>query len=418
MSPSQPPKLPDLARLAQESGLDKNVMAFLRESGVNTSGVLFHLFSKRERVAKTLQPLEAGVRVQGTNVKLDFVAMGVAVAVLEHMVDQIELARKAQFACGASTPTMTTSDASTSSAEDQKPPKVLPKGYWATVIQDFEKEVVAGQNRTFPSHQLVGAEEVLARMVHERQVSHLFTPVRLGEVISSRHFTPSGQVNPWAKGAEDRAERLSLGNDGQFVKQQQPIPEPQRLLTVLDAFESIRWSMIFARWGQEHQVNTLVDFFVNLTRDHPNKIPQIREYKKTSWDLAMHMRAGGTFGSGVDKIVQSPEKHDALARWIPPDQFKGKGKEGKGRDSKGGGKEYGFGKGKGKVPLQSYGSVQNPHLPLPASTPYSRPPCRLFQQGFCKFGASCKFSHGSVSSTPPTNVPAIAGFASAPAAGQ
>ncbi|CAE7499221.1 ftsH, partial [Symbiodinium pilosum] len=248
MSPSQPPKLPDLARLAQESGLDKNVMAFLRESGVNTSGVLFHLFSKRERIAKTLQPLEAGVRVQGTNVKLDFVAMGVAVAVLEHMVDQIELARKAQFACGASTPTMTTSDASTSSAEDQKPPKVLPKGYWATVIQDFEKEVVAGQNRTFPSHQLVGAEE--------------------------------------------------------FVKQQQPIPEPQRLLTVLDAFESIRWSMIFARWGQEHQVNTLVDFFVNLTRDHPNKIPQIREYyKKTSWDLAMHMRAGGTFGSGVDKIV-------------------------------------------------------------------------------------------------------------------
>ena len=151
MSPSQPPKLPDLARLAQESGLDKNVMAFLRESGVNTSGVLFHLFSKRERVAKTLQPLEAGVRVQGTNVKLDFVAMGVAVAVLEHMVDQIELARKAQFVCGASAPTMTTSDASTSSAEDQKPPKVS---------QDFEKEVVAGQNRTFPSRQLVGAEEV------------------------------------------------------------------------------------------------------------------------------------------------------------------------------------------------------------------------------------------------------------------
>ena len=127
---------------------------------------------------------------------------------------------------------------------------------------------------------MVGAEEVLARMVHERQVSHLFTPVRLGEIISTRHFTPSKQVNPWAKGAEDRAERLSLGNDGQFVKQQQAIPAPQRMLTVLDAFDSIRWAMTFARWGQERQINTLIEFFANLTRDHPNKIPQIREYYK------------------------------------------------------------------------------------------------------------------------------------------
>ena len=145
-------------------------------------------------------------------------------------------------------------------------------------------------------------------------------------------------MNPCARGAENRAERITLGHDGQFLKQQQPIPEPQRLLTVLDAFESIRWAMILARWGQEHQVNTLIDFFVNLTRDHPNKIPQIREYyKKTSWDLAMHMRSGGTFGVGVENIVQSPEKR--LARWIPADQPKGKGKDAKG--FKGGGKDLG-----------------------------------------------------------------------------
>ena len=392
VSPSNPPKLPDLARLAQESGLDKNVVTFLKDTGVNTSGVLYHLFSKRERIAKTLQPLETGVTVQGRSIKLDVAAMGIAIAVLEHMVDQIELARNAQFASVSAVPAPTTAiTPSTSTTDEQKAPKTLPKGYWATVIQEYEKEMVAGVNRSFPSHQLVGAEEVLARMVHERQVSHLFTPVRLKEIISTRHFTPSKQVNPRAKGAEDRAERLSLGSDGQFVKQQQAIPEPQRMLTVLDAFDSIRWAMIFARWGQEHQINALIEFFANLTRDHPNKIPQIREYyKKTSWDLAMHMRSGGNFGEGVDKIVKSLEKHDALARWLPADQPKGKGKEGKG--FKGSYKDLGkdlwlggLGKGKGRFFAPAYGSVQT-QVHQPAPGPYTRPPCRLWQQGHCKFG--------------------------------
>ena len=146
------------------------------------------------------------------------------------------------------------------------------------------------------------------------------------------------------------------------------------MLTVLDAFDSIRWAMIFARWGQEHQINTLIEFFANLTRDHPNKISQIREYyKKTSWDLALHMRSGGTSGEGVDKIVQSPEKHDALACWLPADQSKGKGKEGKGFKGsyKDLGKDLGlggFGKGKGRFFAPAYGSVQTlAHQPFPGA---------------------------------------------------
>ena len=119
-------------------------------------------------------------------------------------------------------------------------------------------------------------------------MSGLYSPVKLGEVISVRHFKPSGQVNPWNRSDTDRIEKLTFEN-GQFVRQPKTTPEPQRLLTVIDAFESIKWAMIFARWGKEPDVVRFCEFFINMVRDNPNKIPQVREYyKKTSWDLAMH----------------------------------------------------------------------------------------------------------------------------------
>ena len=103
-----------------------------------------------------------------------------------------------------------------------------------------------------------------------------------------------------------------------------------------------------------------------MVRDNPNKLPQVREYyRKCSWELAMHMRSSGSFAEGVQQIISSPEKHDALARWMPPDgKGKGKGKEGKGKEGKGkqGGKTARF--------------------LTRANTPYERPQCRLFQQGF------------------------------------
>ena len=62
------------------------------------------------------------------------------------------------------------------------------------------------------------------------------------------------------------------------------------------------------------------------------------------------------------------------SRSFPPDgKGKGKGKAGKGREGKG--------KQGGKTThLQAF--------PNAAQMPYERPQCRLFQQGFCKFGAA------------------------------
>ena len=162
---------------------------------------MYHLFADRSKIVRTLEPLKLGVKIGENTLKMDEVALDVAAAVLERIVDEIEFARAAHLS-----PTATPSGSqpapssqATSMADPSKAPKTLPKGYWAKRIKDFESSQIEGRNRVFPVHLLVGAEETLARMVFEFESSRLFTPVKLEEVISSRNFTPSRQMNPFAK---------------------------------------------------------------------------------------------------------------------------------------------------------------------------------------------------------------------------
>ena len=55
-----------------------------------------------------------------------------------------------------------------------------------------------GVDRLFPSEILLGAEAVLARLLHEHTSSKHYTPLKLGEVLQARAYTASGQVNTMA----------------------------------------------------------------------------------------------------------------------------------------------------------------------------------------------------------------------------
>ena len=60
-----------------------------------------------------------------------------------------------------------------------------------------------------------GAEEVLARMLWEKDVSMMFTPLGLGEVVATRSYTATGQVNKFAtkdKAKETLEFRQEAGN--------------------------------------------------------------------------------------------------------------------------------------------------------------------------------------------------------------
>ena len=237
--------LPDLSKLAEESGLDKRVGLFLRDKGVTNSGVLGHLFGDRSNIAKMLEPLKTGITMGTETIKLKDEEIDVTEAIIDHMVDQIELARKKQFATAApgtppSTPALTTPV--TTATGDGKAPKQLPKGFSAKRIKEFEATKIEGHHRSFSVHLISGAEEVLARMVWEKETTNLFTPVCLGEVLAQRNLTPS---KPWARHDDNMAGVLSLDASGSLVKKEKYVPEPQKVLTFIDAIDAVRWAMIF-----------------------------------------------------------------------------------------------------------------------------------------------------------------------------
>ena len=39
-------------------------------------------------------------------------------------------------------------------------------------------------------------------------------------------------------------------------------------------------------------------------------------YKQCSWDFALHLRSEGSLETAMDKIVNSPDRHEVLARWL------------------------------------------------------------------------------------------------------
>ena len=87
---------------------------------------------------------------------------------------------------------------------------------WNQQIKVFEDRLLDGKSRTFPVQELLGAEEILARMWFEHTVSRMYTLVSLGEIVSRRTWTPGRVLNPVAavraaKSASSKALRLEHG---------------------------------------------------------------------------------------------------------------------------------------------------------------------------------------------------------------
>ena len=95
-------------------------------------------------------------------------------------------------------PTTVTPTSASTSTSDNKVPKTLPAGKWTELITHYNSITLGGRPRSFPVREVLGAESVIARLWHERHVSHLYTPLQ-PEVLQHSSFTASGDINPLIK---------------------------------------------------------------------------------------------------------------------------------------------------------------------------------------------------------------------------
>ena len=116
-------------------------------------------------------------------------------------------------------------------------------------MESYNAKLLDGRRRKFPTDMLVGAEEVLARLYHERTKSKLYTPLGLGDILSRRTFTPDKAMNPLAQlRAANGVQALRLDRGELVASSEQWTPR-----YMMDGADAAKWAFILVNIGTEER---------------------------------------------------------------------------------------------------------------------------------------------------------------------
>ena len=297
-----------LRDIAHDAAAGEVICEYMEARGIKTAATLA-LLSKDEAALETtlIEPLLQGWRrADGTVLTVAESDKPIARAVLMHMwmLSQQDYWNTSQAAMKA-LPTQQTSSstAPSSSSSDDKVPKSLAPGKWAKMLHEYQTQQIDHEDRVFPVQEVLGAEAVLARVIHEHEVSKTYTPVQLGEIITVRTFQANGEPNPLAK-KERSVTKLSLTGEQLVATPEEPW-QPRSVLAILDGLSSIRWCFILCKLGSERSVHAFFDWLVRLVRSRPSKTDQLAQFwMSTSWRLALDMRSGKTFAESTAVLMK------------------------------------------------------------------------------------------------------------------
>ena len=194
----------DLNDVLTEAAAGPEIRRYLEGRGIKTIGTLA-LVAKDEKSFEDIivAPLLAGWTNGVDTVKIEAAERPIATAVLLHAWSLARSSWNKALAAASPVPappaTLTTTSTSPGSAADSKVPKTLPPGKWTELVTHYNSIRTGSKMRSFPVKEVLGAESVVAQLWHERHVSHLYTPLQLGEVLQHRSFTASGDINPLMK---------------------------------------------------------------------------------------------------------------------------------------------------------------------------------------------------------------------------
>ena len=275
---------PSMEELATQAGAGSEILRYLRGRGLTSTGAFAMLAQSQEQFdAQIVAPLLAGWQPDPATdaITVSDDEKPIARAVLRFMWTLAREAR-ARVAAASSAPLHTppaqtagTAATSSGSSDPAKVPKHLPPGEWRAMIDRYNAVTVNGEARSFPEHELLGAESVVARVLYEHRTSKLYSPVGLGEVLQRRSFQSNGEVNPLAKRA--RTNKLSV-EDGVLKEEAANDDDwaPRGYLSLMDGLNSIRWLYILCEVGSEQSIHSYFDWMIKKSRMRGVQVEQFQ----------------------------------------------------------------------------------------------------------------------------------------------
>ena len=297
---------PFVSRLLSE-GVQEEALAYLRARGLLSERRLAAVANSHDAfVELVVTPFIAGFEVSGlTHKSTQDPALVRALLVIAWQL--------AQEACRAAAVPAFISAAPPPSAVPVAPQVLLPAraptalapGEWKLQIEQFESRWTP--RRAFPQKLLLGAEAVLARLLHELRTTRLFTPLGLGEILRVRAYTTLGQVNPLATKQRDSAFNLVTGKDGAAeLSLRSSAWSPTSQWAILDGLEAAKWAFVFAGYTDCDEVaDAWAEWFRCLVRLRADRLDFVKAvYDAASWRLALDMRSGFSFAEATKAIVR------------------------------------------------------------------------------------------------------------------
>ena len=293
-----------LDKICADAGLPLNAVEYIKAKGFSNLALFSRsAISEELFVQKIVSPFVEGVQIRGAEHKMsqDNDSDGIQAMFLVAW-DDAKAARAASLQ-GTPGPASAAVPALSALPSEEKIPKLLKAGEWKTHIDIYEAKWTPA--RKFPENILLGAEAVLARMLHEKRSSRHFTPVKLGEILQLRAYTSAGQCNPLAQKASD-VKSLGIKNAGgeTALTYEESAFDPRSQWAVLDGLESVKWAYTFCDYCNDDVADSWVDYFRRLTRNRPNDLDLVKSvYDAASWRLVSAMRSGKSFQEATAEIL-------------------------------------------------------------------------------------------------------------------
>ena len=313
----------EMQRLLEDAGADMSLRRYLRHRGFIKAGLFAAAASSTDELdAALLQPLIDGYTIATDDIiQLDALAVTVAKARLRFIWKKSQPAGAAPTAATAPT-------ATASAATSSKSSKELPSGWWAAQIAKYEAGSGTTPSRTFPQDELLGAETVLARLVHEDKTK-LYTALSLTELVEARFFNAAGEPNPIHQHRHNKKsttltiKREGDHDDGYSLEAEKEAPwNPKSTLAILDCLTAIRWAWTLCEFGEESDIVRFINWFQKKVRQNSSRLEQMKSYwEAVAWRIALQSRSGGKLADIVDAIIDDTQAfQEAMARDVPSDR--------------------------------------------------------------------------------------------------